>query len=323
MEYGLGLTNGTFKGRDRSQSKALVYERHLQNAVQLPDYPNFQHIRKFSDRSGDYNHGSGTRNNHQKARDKELKIDAQTLETSAEQYSKISNLLQAPKGINFMDRLLLQEGMKVLDLGCGTGNLTAELAKRVGDKGHVVGVDPSYERIQIAKSKHTSENMTFVVGDGENFPEDKYDLVFCAYVLHWIRNKEAVFKRVDKNLRPGGQFGFSAGLEMPSTGQDISSLMHPQRRDEILFKMLFFVQEKEYEDMAAANRLTVSSKEVHHDIHTFDNVDDMLQFWFAVTYGVFDPTEAGQDAMETFKQKYSQVQPQFNAKMAYFVLTKE
>ena len=251
------------------------------------------------------------------------RVGEQQSQKSAEQYSKLSTLLQAPNSITFMNRLSLQEGMKVLDLGCGTGNLTTELAERVGDKGHVVGVDPSEERILVAKTKNTSNNMTFEVGNGEDFPDVEYDLVFCTYVLHWIQNKEAVFECVAKHLSPGGQFAFLVGLDMPPIAQEMSGLMSADRRDEILFKKHFFVPEKKYEDMAAANGLTVTLKELHSDVRTFLNVDSIIQFWFATTYGVFDPAEADQDALETFKREYSQVQPQFVAKIAYFVLTKQ
>ena len=89
----------------------------------------------------------------------------------------------------------------MLDLGCGTGNLTRVLAEQVGREGRVTGVDSDRERIQIAKEQYGNvSNLNFLVGSDEDFPHGPYDVVFANYVVHWIKDKERVFQNVFENL---------------------------------------------------------------------------------------------------------------------------
>ena len=90
---------------------------------------------------------------------------------------------QRPEDLNILDRLKPLQGSKVVDIGCGTGNYTCTIAERVGPNGRVIGVDPDGERIKIASEKWVRENLTFMIGDGENYPEDQYDLIFSHYAI--------------------------------------------------------------------------------------------------------------------------------------------
>ncbi len=127
----------------------------------------------------------------------------------------------------------------VLDLGCGTGNLASVIAERVGPGGRVVAVDPDGERIRVAKETYVCDNVQFLVRGGEDFPEGQYDIVFASSVLHWIEDKEPVFRRVYKNLKPGGCFGFTtqdfskltpAKVKLMATLNEISGRRVPKHR---------------------------------------------------------------------------------------------
>ena len=82
----------------------------------------------------------------------------------------------------------------ILDLGCGTGELSAYLAKLAGPKGRVLAVDPDKERIRVAKESYKEvENLTFAVGSTSSFPGlglETYNVIFSNFVLHWIKNIE-------------------------------------------------------------------------------------------------------------------------------------
>ena len=95
-----------------------------------------------------------------------------------------------PDYLTILDQVTLPEDSRLLDLGCGTGNITYRLAERIGSKGHVVGVDPDRERIAIAQRNNSQSNSTFVVGDGETFLENQYDVVFCNYAMGSIETRE-------------------------------------------------------------------------------------------------------------------------------------
>ena len=94
--------------------------------------------------------------------------------------------------------------MKILDLGCGTGCLSAVLADCVGPEGSVVAIDPNKDRLEFAKKQYSRPNLMFIEANDATLPEDQYDLVFSNYVLQWIENKAAVLNKVYKNLKPGG-----------------------------------------------------------------------------------------------------------------------
>lgn len=106
--------------------------------------------------------------------------------------------------------LIEPENVKsAIDLGCGTGILTNELAEKGFD---VTGIDASENMIITARKNYPS--IKFVQEDATNFSVDeKVDLVFSNAVLHWIdRTKQpAMMKCVYDALNPGGQFVFEMG----------------------------------------------------------------------------------------------------------------
>ena len=140
-------------------------------------------------------------------------------QAEAQEYNKLcTDIVKDPNNdyLKILDHVSFAEGSKVLDLGCGTGNITFKLAERVGSKGQVIGVDPDKARIQVAQENNTLSNVTFLVGDGEKgLPQDKFDVVFCNYVMGSIENKRAVFENVAKVVRPGGQFIIVAITDLP------------------------------------------------------------------------------------------------------------
>lgn len=96
----------------------------------------------------------------------------------------------------------------ILDLGCGDGKVTAEIAGLVGN-GSVVGVDNSRQMIALAKEKYAQTrhpNLSFQVMDASNLSfADCFDLVFSNAVLHWVKNHHPVVEGLYKSLRVGGK----------------------------------------------------------------------------------------------------------------------
>ena len=79
----------------------------------------------------------------------------------------------------------------MLDLGCGTRNLSRVLAERVGPEGKVTGVDPDRERIQIAQEQYGNDsNLNFLVGSDEDFPHGPPFVVLMVldrFLPNWRR----------------------------------------------------------------------------------------------------------------------------------------
>ncbi|WP_123535329.1 class I SAM-dependent methyltransferase [Halosimplex salinum] len=100
-----------------------------------------------------------------------------------------------------------QPGERVLDLGCGTGHLTADIADRVGASGSVVGVDASAEMVD--RARETYPDLRFEVADVREYsPDEPFDAVFSNAALHWIpgADQPAVAEQVAGMLDTGGRF---------------------------------------------------------------------------------------------------------------------
>lgn len=110
-------------------------------------------------------------------------------------------------GSNLLEWLEPKEGEKVLDLGCGTGELTAQLAA-TGAK--VTGIDSSASMIESARQHYP--DVIFEVADATNFSlPEKFDAVFSNATLHWIRQQEKTLERIHRHLEPGGRLILEMG----------------------------------------------------------------------------------------------------------------
>lgn len=103
---------------------------------------------------------------------------------------------------SLLDLLAARPGERVLDIGCGTGHLTAQIAETGA---LVTGIDRSPEMIRQAQEKYS--DLQFQVMDAREiaFPEP-FDAVFSNATLHWIREPERVITGIARSLRPGGRF---------------------------------------------------------------------------------------------------------------------
>ena len=123
------------------------------------------------------------------------------------------NDTQYDAGLFLLERLAIAPGMHVLDIGCGPGNLTSHIAEMVGEGGSVVGVDPSKERIAIAREKVTP-NLSFYKGKAEDlslFPSASFDIVFVNSTFHWVEDQPLALGEFARVLKLGGRLGISGG----------------------------------------------------------------------------------------------------------------
>lgn len=125
----------------------------------------------------------------------------------ARRYHELSSP-QLEWGRRVIARLRPLAGERILDLGCGTGRLTLDIAHAMG-RGLVVGLDRSAAMLKVASS---SSGLPVVMADGAGLPFDEaFDAVFSAATLHWIRDHDAAFASVYRALKPGGRFVAQCG----------------------------------------------------------------------------------------------------------------
>jgi trans-aconitate methyltransferase len=126
----------------------------------------------------------------------------------ASRYDRVSDP-QFEWGRRVIARLAAAPDERILDLGCGTGRVTAEIAACV-PAGYVVGLDRSSAMLDVARQStaRTANRRTawFVRGDGVSLPfASAFDAVFTTATLHWISDHAAVFASIFNALRPGGR----------------------------------------------------------------------------------------------------------------------
>lgn len=132
---------------------------------------------------------------------------------NAKDYDKNSQAQQkwARELIAFLD---LKGTEDILDLGCGDGKVTAEIAGLV-DRGSIIGVDNSKQMIELAQEKYPLNlhpNLSFQVMDASLLTfENRFDVVFSNAVLHWVKNHQLVIQGLYKSLRVGGKILLSMG----------------------------------------------------------------------------------------------------------------
>ena len=135
---------------------------------------------------------------------------------------------QFKRGMELLDRSGIKEGDTVLDIGCGTGELTLEIAKRVGPTGKVIAIDKDESRCQLAKENIAplASNIMFHVLDIDDLnkmPAESIDVVFSNYVFHWIEDKPNLLSQIKTCLRPNGFLVAECVGELMLTLQAISA----------------------------------------------------------------------------------------------------
>ena len=127
-----------------------------------------------------------------------------------DQYEKFKDERKQP----FRDLLSLIEHrphMRIVDLGCGTGELTRELHDHVRAD-ETLGIDSS-DTMLLKSDAFGNDVLRFEQGDIEAFVTDRpFDLIFSNAALHWVPDHEALFRRLTSFLSPHGQIA----VQMPA-----------------------------------------------------------------------------------------------------------
>jgi 2-polyprenyl-3-methyl-5-hydroxy-6-metoxy-1,4-benzoquinol methylase len=106
-----------------------------------------------------------------------------------------------------MEMLAPSPGERLLEAGCGTGEVARQLASWVGSTGSVTAMDLSAQAIEVARSRDVGLSVTYAVGDvmALEYGNGHFDGVRCERVLQWVDDPDAAIRELARVTRPGGR----------------------------------------------------------------------------------------------------------------------
>ena len=100
-------------------------------------------------------------------------------------------------------------GERILDVGCGAGTTTLELAEAVGPTGRVVGVDVSGQLVATARRRNRSAQVSFVEADAQTHVFDEpFDAIYSRFGMMFFADPTAAFANLRRALAPDGRIAF-------------------------------------------------------------------------------------------------------------------
>ena len=133
-------------------------------------------------------------------------------EWNSSEYHRLSQP-QVSWGKKVLARLKLRGDETVLDAGCGTGRLTADLLEGL-PKGHAVGVDLSQNMLRAARDhlKGFGSRVSLVAADLKALPFGQvFDVIVSTAAFHWVLDHDLLFANLHRALRPGGRLHAQCG----------------------------------------------------------------------------------------------------------------
>ena len=126
-----------------------------------------------------------------------------SFDVAPDAYTRFMGVYSEPLAARFVELLGLRPGHRALDVGCGPGVLTAQLAERLGASG-VVAIDPSPPFVEA--TRHRIPGVEVHEGSAEDlpFPDDGFDLTVAQLVVHFMSDPVAGLAEMARVTRPGG-----------------------------------------------------------------------------------------------------------------------
>ena len=208
---------------------------------------------------------------------------------NAEMYSEINDI-QVQHGKCLAQTAGVKLGDKILDMGCGTGELTAFLAMKIGKDSEVVGVDPDLARINVAIQKHSDvhDNITFKHGDSSSqFPhcdEQYYDIHFSNFVFQWLNTQEKIrfIHAAFKNLKPGGKIAIQSHEDDVEMIKEAAALFLNDTTNEKV--PVYFMKKSMTESLLRDAGFVILTSEYFHCPYTYPTAEAFLAMVYASDY---------------------------------------
>ncbi len=203
-------------------------------------------------------------------------------------------------GSNLLELLDPQPGERILDIGCGTGQLTAEIARRGAQ---VTGLDTAAE--MLAGARKNFPEISFVLADaaGFDFPEP-FDAVFSNAALHWVKNAGGAAASIARALRPEGRFvaEFGGKGNIASVQSALRAVLGPIADEQSPW---YYPSIAEYSAVLERHGLEVRNASLFHrptELQGENGMDEWLRMFLQTYLGQHSSEQADEIAHQLVEQ---------------------
>ncbi|MCP4620509.1 MAG: methyltransferase domain-containing protein [Bradyrhizobium sp.] len=140
----------------------------------------------------------------------------------------VQDIVLAPVTEKLIARIDAQKGQRILDIGCGTGAIAIELARRVGPSGHVLGIDISVPMLERARQQTPKDlPADYVLADATVYPFDpaSFDVLVSRFGVMFFADPPLSFRNLRSALRPKGRLVFACWRAPRENGWMMAPLM--------------------------------------------------------------------------------------------------
>lgn len=123
--------------------------------------------------------------------------------SQAEHYERFMGRYTVPLARALADEAKVRSGMRVLDVGCGPGGLTSELAGRVGAES-VAAIDPAEQFVAACRERNPGADVRLGVAEELPWEDDRFDAALSCLVIAFMRDADAGLREMARVTRPGG-----------------------------------------------------------------------------------------------------------------------
>lgn len=211
-------------------------------------------------------------------------------------YKKYSIKLQQTSALSLLNTLSCTGNETVLDIGCGDGKISVEIANKVPN-GFVKAIDLSKSMIELANKEYSNiHNLSFYLMNAEKISfTDSFDIIVSFFCLQWVKDKLSTFKNIKRLLKPGGQLAAIITDRNPYLLEIRSKLIMQKKWIEYFSNYqdpTSTIDDDNYLDyLKIANFLNISYTQIPKSIF-FDSYEELWSFIKMVTPAIqYLPTE--------------------------------
>ena len=132
--------------------------------------------------------------------------------------SRLNDLINA----RCFPKLKLQDGLRILDVGSGLGQLTHRMSEAVGPSGFCLGIERDANQLSVARTNHAAPNLEFRQGDALDLPltseeRESFDFAHTRFLLEHLSNPAKAVSEMVQALKPGGRIFLADDDHQPLT----------------------------------------------------------------------------------------------------------